>query len=157
MRVKTTVSVLMAGIFCACAATLISTLWVVLFLVVPAHAVQGFKGFLSAAFSILFFALVPAGLFGFVCGVISRLYLLVRSAHIATTVGLVSECGIIGVLFSLCFSLFLRLLAWGPEEWTNLKGTLFCVSVGCPVSILYAIVDRRDLLRRSSSSPAPTG
>jgi len=146
----------MAGIFCACVATLISTLWVVLFWVVPAHAVHDLKGFLSVAFSILFFALVPACLFGFVCGVISCLYLLVRSAHIATTVHLISECGIIGVLFSLCFSLFLRLLGWGPVEWTNLKGILFSVSVGCPVSILYAILYRRDLLRRSSFSPAPT-
>jgi hypothetical protein len=130
----------MAGIFCACAATLISTLWVVLFLVVPVHAVHDLKGFLSVVFSILFFALVPAGLFGFVCGVIVRLYLMVRSTHIATTVRLISECGIIGVLFSLCFSLFLRLLGWGPVEWTNLKGILFIVSVGCPVSILYGIL-----------------
>jgi hypothetical protein len=156
LRAKTTIDVLVAGIFCACAATLISTLWVVLFWVVLAHAVHDFKGFLSVAFSILFFALVPACLFGFVFGVISRLYLLVRSGHIATTVRLISECGIIGVLYSLCFSLFLRLLGWGPEEWTNLKGILFSVSVGCPVSILYAILYRRDLLRRSSSSPAPT-
>jgi hypothetical protein len=146
----------MAGIFCACAATLISTLWVGLFLVVPAHAVHDLKGFFSVAFSILFIALVPAGLFGFVCGVISRLYLLVRSAHITTTVRLISECGIIGVLFSLCFSLFLRLLAWGPVEWTNLNGILFIVSVGCPVSLLYGILYRRNLLHRSSSPPAPT-
>ena len=97
----------MAGIFCGCVATLISTLWVVLFWVVPAHAVHDLKALLSVAFSILFFAFVPAGLFGFVCGVIGRLYLLVRSAHIATTVCLISGCGIIGVLFSLCFPLFL--------------------------------------------------
>ena len=146
----------MAGIFCACAATLISTLWVVLFLVVPAHAVHDLKGFLSVAFSIFFFALVPACPFGFVCGVICRLYLLVRSADIATTVHLISECGVIGVLYSLCFSLFLRLLGWGPKEWTNLKGILFIVSVGCPLSILCAILYRRHLLLRSSSSPAPT-
>jgi hypothetical protein len=152
LRAKTTIAVSMAGIFCACAATLISTLWVVLFLVVPAHAVHDLKGFLRVAFSILFIALVPAAPFGFVCGVIVRLYLLVRSAHIATTVRLISECGIIGVLFSLCFSLFLRLLGWGPEAWTNLNGILFIVSVGCPVSILYAILYRRGL--RSSSSPA---
>ena len=139
----------MAGIFCAGAATLISTLWVVLFLVVPAHAVHDLKGFVGVAFSIFFIALVPACPFGFVCGVICRLYLLVRSADIAMTVRLISECGIIGVLFSLCFSLFLRLLAWGPVEWTNLKGILFIVSVGCPVSILYAILYRRHLLRRS--------
>ena len=156
LRAKTTIDVLVAGIFCACAATLISTLWVVLFLVVPAHAVHDLKGFLSAVFSIFFFALVPACPFGFVCGVITRLCLLVRSAHIATTVRLISECGIIGVLYSLCFSLFLRLLGWGPKEWTNLKGILFIVSVGCPVSILYAILYRRDLLRQSSSSPAPS-
>jgi hypothetical protein len=37
---KHVIDVLMAGIFCACVATLISTLWVVLFLVVPAHAVH---------------------------------------------------------------------------------------------------------------------
>jgi hypothetical protein len=156
LRAKTIIDVLMAGIFCACVAPMISTLWVILFAVVPAHAVHDFKGFLIAALAIFFIALVPACLFGFVCGVISRLYLLVRSAHIATTVRLISECGIIGVLFSLCFSLFLRLLGWGPEEWTNLKGILFIVSVGCPVSILYAILYRRDLLRRSSSSPAST-
>ena len=146
----------MAGIFCACAATLISTLWVILFVVVPAHAVHDLKGFLRVAFEILFIALVPACPFGFVCGVITRSYLLVRSAHIATTVRLISECGSIGVLFSLCFSLFLRLLEWGPEGWTNWKGTLFIVSVGCPVSLLYAIVYRKGLLRRTSSSPAPT-
>ena len=156
LRAKTIIDVLVAGIFCACVATLISTLWVVLFLVVPAHAVHDFKGFLIAALSIFFIALVPACPFGFVCGVTSRLYLLVWSAHIATTVRLISECGIIGVLFSLCFSLFLRLLGWGPVEWTNLKGILFTVSVGCPVSILYAILYRRDLLRRSTFSPAPT-
>jgi hypothetical protein len=156
LRAKTTIDVLMAGIFCACAAPLISTLWVVLFWVVPAHAVHDLKGFLSVAFSIFFISLVPACPFGFVCGVICRLYLLVRSAHIATTVRLISECGIIGVLYSLCFSLFLRLLGWGPKEWTNLKGILFIVSVGYPVSILYAILYRRHLLRRSSSSPAPT-
>src|ERR1700730_5900714 len=95
LRAKTTINVLMAGIFCACAATLISTLWAVLFWVVPAHEVHDLKGFLVAVFSVLFFALIPAGLFGFVCGVTSRLYLMVRSAHIATTVRLISECGII--------------------------------------------------------------
>jgi hypothetical protein len=146
----------MAGIFCACAATLISTLWVVLFWVVPAPEVHHLKGLHIFAFATLFIALVPACLFGFVCGVVNRLYLLIRSAHIATTVRLISECGMIGVLFSLCFSLFFRLLGSGPVEWINLKGTLFIVSVGCPVSILYAILYRRDLLRRSSSSPAPT-
>lgn len=156
LRAKTTIDVLMAGIFCACAATLISTLWVVLFWVVPAPEVHDLKGFLIFAFATLFIALVPACLFGFVSGVITRLYLMVRSAHIATTVRLISECGIIGVLFSLCFSLFIRLLGWGPVEWTNLKGVLFCVSVGCPVSILYAILYRKDLLRRGSSAPAPT-
>jgi hypothetical protein len=94
LRAKTIIAVLMAGIFCACAATLISTLWVVLFLVVPAHAVHDLRGFLSVVFSILFIALVPACPFGFGCGVICRLYLLVRSAHIATTVRLISEgCG----------------------------------------------------------------
>jgi hypothetical protein len=155
-RAKTIIAVLMAGIFCACVAPLISTLWVVLFLVVPAHAVHDLKGFLSVAFSILFIALVPACPFGFVCGVIVRSYLLVRSTHITTTVRLISECGIIGVLFSLCFSLFLHFPGWGPVEWTNLKGTLFIVGVGFPVSILYAILYRRDLLRRNSSSPAPT-
>ena len=129
----------MAGIFCACVATLISTLWVVLFWVVPAHAVHDLKGFLSVAFSILFFAFVPACPFGFVCGVITRLYLLVRSAHIATTVRLISECGIIGVLFSLCFSLFLRLLGWGPVEWTNLKGILFMCQ--CGLSRVYPVRD----------------
>jgi len=156
LRAKTIIDVLMAGIFCACAATLISTLWVVLFWVVPAPEVHDLKGFLIFAFATLFTALVPAGLCGFVCGVINRLYLVIRSAHIATTARLISECGMIGVLFSLCFSLFLRLLGWGPEEWTNLKGILFSISVGCPVSILYAILYRRDFLRRSSPSPAPT-
>jgi hypothetical protein len=158
LRAKTIIDVLMAGIFCACTATLISTLWVVLFVVIPAHAVHDLKGFFIAAFAILFIALAPAGLFGFVCGVIVRLYLLVRSGPIATATALrlISECGIIGVLFSLSFALGLRLLAWGPEEWTNLKGMLFIAGVGCPVSILYAILCRRNLLRRSSSSPAPT-
>jgi len=155
LRAKKTSAVLTAGIFCAVAATLISTLWAVLFWLVPAHEAHDLKGFLILAFAILGFALIPAGLFGFVCGVVCRLYLLLRSAHIATAVRLISECGIIGVLFSLCSSLFLRLLGWGPVEWTNLNGTLFIVSVGCPVSILYAIFYRRDLLRRSSSS-APT-
>jgi hypothetical protein len=65
LRAKTTVDVLMAGNFCACAATLISTPWVVLFWVVPAHAVHDLKGFLSVVLSILFFALVPACLFWF--------------------------------------------------------------------------------------------
>ena len=37
LRAKTTTDVLMAGIFCACVATLISTLWVVLVWVVPAQ------------------------------------------------------------------------------------------------------------------------
>jgi len=141
MRVKTTVSVLMAGIFCACAATLISTLWVVLFLVVPAHAVQGFKGFLSAAFSILFFALVPAGLFGFVCGVISRLYLLVRSAHIATTVGLVSECGIIGVLFSFVLLFVSPAPCVGTRRVDQFEGNI--VLRQCGLSRVYPVRDCR--------------
>jgi hypothetical protein len=71
-------------------------------------------------------AFVPAGLFGFLCGVAGRLYLMIRLPHITTTRRLIAECVVVGVLLSLCFPLFLRLMNWGDaQDWTIVKGALF--------------------------------
>ena len=145
-RPKTIVDVLMAGVFCGCVATLISTALVAMLADVPAHAFH-WSQLLIGAVWVLAIAFVPAGLFGFLCGVAGRLYLMIRLPHITTTRRLIAECVVVGVLLSLCFPLFLRLMNWGDaQDWTIVKGTLFCVSVGFLVSILYATVYRRNFL-----------
>jgi len=146
-RAKTFVDVLMAGVFGGCVAPLISTLLVLLFWTVPAPVSHRWDQLLVGAFWILPLVFVPASLFGFTCGVAGRLYLIMRSSHITNTVHLISECVAVGVLLSLCFPLFLRWMNWGPvQDWASLRGILFCVGVGCTVSLLYAAVYRRDFL-----------
>ena len=146
---------LIAGVFCACAATLLSSLWVVLFWAAPAHAFHHWYEVLTGVVAMCGVTFIPVGTFGFACGVLGRLYLFLRSPHITSAVRLLAESAIIGTLLSAFFPLFLLLMRWGPTaDWFEWKAILFSLAVGCPVSILYAAVFHKSLLGSSSASEA---
>jgi hypothetical protein len=154
-RAKGLAAGLMAGVFCACAATLLSSLWIVLFWAAPAHAFHRWYELPMGIFVISLTTCVPAGAFGFVCGVLGRLYLVLRSPHITSTVRLLAESAVTGTLLSAFFPLFLLLMRWGPtEDWLKWKGMLFSIAVGCPVSILYAAFFHKSLLGSNSAPEA---
>ena len=150
---KRIATVLEAGLFCACAATLISSaLWVLLF-AVPSHFFDHAYQIPPYIAVICLYTFIPAGGFGFLCGVLGSLIL--RARHIASRVRLLAESAVIGTLLSTLFPLFLLVVRWGPVgDWLDGKAVLFCVAVGCPVSILYAAIFRKSLL---VATPAPSG
>jgi hypothetical protein len=145
-------TLLTAGIFCGCAATLISSVWVVLFWAVPARAFNHWYEAPRAIGVTSLYAAIPAGAFGFLCGIVGSLYLGFRGRNIASGPRLLVESAVMGARLSVLFPLCLRALGWG-SDWLNVKAFLFCVAVGCPVSILYAALFRKSIL---AERPAPT-
>jgi len=160
-RTKMPMHALIAGMFCASAATLISAFWMVVILLWLAepHVLQHWYDVPIGVADLCRGTWVPAGGFGFLCGVLLRLYLSFRSAHITSNARLVAESGLVGALLSTCFPLFMlivmgeRLLPLGG--WVNWKIILFSVAVGSPVSILYASVFHRSLLASGSPASCP--
>lgn len=139
-------NVLMAGMFCACAATLISAILTVFFWAAPAHALGHWYQAPKAILVICLFTSVPAGLFGFLCGVLGDQYLRYRSKHFSSRSRLLAEAAALGLLLSAGFPLFHKLMRWEPagdfQDWRSLA---FGAAVGVPVAVLYAAVFRRSL------------
>lgn len=152
------VEVLIAGVFCASAATLISALWMVVILLWLAepHALQHWYDVPIGIADLCRGTWAPAGGFGFLCGVLGRLYLSLRSAHITSKAHLVAESALVGALLSTCFPLFMLIVMGGRllplGGWVNWRIILFSIAVGSPVSILYADVFHHSLL--AFGSPA---
>ena len=155
-RAKMPVHILIAGVFCAGAAVLISALWIVviLLLAAPAHALQHWYDVPTGVLFLCRATCVPAGGFGFVCGVVGRLYLFLRSPHITSRGHLIAESAVIGALLSTCFPLFFQLMQWEPGEdwvhWISWTMVMFSIAAGCPVPILYAAFFHNSLLGSTS-------
>jgi len=150
--------VLIAGVFCAFAATLISALWMVVILLWLAepNALQHWYDVPIGVADLCRGMWVPAGGFGFLCGVLGRLYLSLRPAHITSKAHLFAESAFVGALLSTCFPLFMLIVMGGRflplGGWVNWRIILFSIAVGSPVSILYAGVFHHS--RLAFGSPA---
>jgi hypothetical protein len=146
---------LKAGVFCACAATLISSVLVVLFWFAPARAFDHWYQAPGAIVMMCLYTSIPAGAFGFLCGILGGLYLVFRAPHIASRVRLLAEASVIGALLGTLFPLFVLAVGAEPRgSWLDWKNVLFSVAVGCSVSILYAAIFSKSLLGERS---APSG
>jgi len=140
-------TLLTAGVFCAFAATLISSTLIVCFWAVPAHAVDHWYHIPHGILMMCLYTFIPAGGVGFLCGVLGSLYLVLRARRITSRLQLLVESAVIGALLSALFPLFHLVMRWGPTgDWLDRKAILFCVAVGCPVSIFYAAIFRMPLL-----------
>ena len=144
---------LAAGAFCAGAATLISSVLIVVFWVAPAHAFGHWYEAPKAVAMMCLFTVIPAGAFGFLCGVLGRSYLLLRIRFVASGMRLLAEAAFFGILLGSLFPLFHALMGWGPRgDWLNWKGLVFSAAVGCSTALLYAAIFRNSLRRESSVS-----
>jgi len=154
MRVaKKLATLLMAGVFCAFAATVVSSTLVVLFWAAPAHAFAHWYQVPHGIVMMCLYTFIPAGGFGFLCAILGSLYLVFRVPHITSRARLLAESAVIGALLSALFPLGLLAVGWGPvRDWLNWRAILFCIAVGCPVSILYAAIFRRSLLDEGPAS-----
>lgn len=163
---KLPVQVFVAGVFCAGAGTLISALWLVILLwaatpsdpILHWYETPIWYQVPMAVLSMSRATCVPAGVFGFVSGVLGRLYLRLRSPHITSRTRLTAESAVVGSVLSACFPLFLLPARRVPvADLVNWKIILFSVAVGCPVFILYTVLFHNSLLgSRSPSSRSGT-
>ena len=137
-----------AGVFCGVVATGISSILVVLLCVWP--AVHSVSRALAALPVICLFTLLPAGIFGFICGSVGGFWLSIRTTHYRSLIRLVMESAILGFFLSLLFPLLHLALHLGIEsERLEPKTFLFSVGVGCPTAILLALYSGPELLRRA--------
>jgi len=144
---------LAAGAFCAGAATLISSVLIVVFWAAPARAFGHWYEAPKAIAIMCLFTFIPAGAFGFICGVLGRSYLLVRMHSVAFGIRLLVEAAFVGILLASLFPLLHALMGWGPKgEWLKWKGFVFSATVGCLTALLYAAIFRNSLRREKSLS-----
>ena len=130
---------LSAGAFCAGAATLISSVLIVVFWAAPAHAFGHWYEAAKAVAVMCLFTFIPAGTFGFLCGVLG--------------IRLIAETAFFGILLASLFPLFHALMGWGPKgDWLDWKGFVFSAAVGCSTALWYAAIFRNSLRREKSVS-----
>ena len=141
------VIVLKAGAFCASAATLISSVLVVVFWMGPAYAFHPWYEAPIDVVIVCLYTVIPAGLFGFVSGSLGGLYLIARGQRTNSSVRLLVEAAVVGTLLSTLFPLFSFVMGFGTVgngiDW---KAISFSVAVGCPVSLLCAAIFRASFL-----------
>ena len=139
-----------AGAFCAGAATLISSVLIVVFWAVPAHGFRHWYDAPEAVAAICVFTFIPAGIFGLVCGVLGSSYLLLRTRSLNFGIRLLAETAFFGTLLASLFPLFYALIGWGQiGDW---KDFVFSAAVGCCTALLYAAVFRNSLRREKPAS-----
>lgn len=140
-----------AGAFCAGAATLISSVLIVIFWAAPAHAFRHWYEVPKAVATICMF--IPAGIFGLVCGVLGSSYLLLRTRSLNFGIRLLAEAAFFGTLLASLFPVFFGLMGRGPKgDWLNWRGFVFSAAVGCCTALLYAAVFRNSLRREKPAS-----
>ena len=99
------------------------------------------------------FTLIPAGTFGFLCGLLGRSYLLFRMRSIAFGIRLLAEAALFGILLASLFPLFHQLMGWGPKgDWLYWKNFVFSAAVGCATALLYTAAFRNSLRKSVSFS-----
>jgi hypothetical protein len=142
--------IIQAGLFSACAATVISGIY--------AYFLWGFgsKHPLGHVYQIpagVFIGsaetFIPAGSFGFAFGIIGASLLHFLARWIKSLLLLASTSVIIGTVLSLTSPFIaVHILGFGSsfEPLMNWGSFLFAAAVGVPVSFLYAILFRRALL-----------
>jgi len=140
---KTLAMLLTAGIFCAGTATLISSALLVLFWGIPGRAFAHWYQIPQGIVMMCLYTFMPAGAFGFLCGVLGSLYLVLRARRITSKVQMLVESAVVGALLSALFPQFGLVMRWGTTDWLDRKSIIFCVAVGCPVSVLYAAIFRK--------------
>lgn len=146
-------TVLASGAFCACAATLISAALIIAFWAAPAHAFGHWYRAPKGVAIMCLFTFIPAGTFGFFCGMLGRSYLLLRIRSAAFGIRLLAEVAFFGILLASLFPLFYALMGRGPKgDWLNWKGFAFSSAVGCSTALLYTAIFRNSLRREISAS-----
>lgn len=143
---------LAAGVFCAATATVISSVLVVVFWVAPARAFQHWYEAPQAVAVMCLFTFIPAGAFGFICGVVGNLYLLLRIRSVTFGKRLLAEAACFGIFLASLFPLFSALMGWEKGDWLNWKGFVFSAAVGCSTALLYAAIFGDSLGREKSIS-----
>jgi hypothetical protein len=151
MRLSKRLAILLiAGAFCACSATLIASVLIVLLWAAPAHAFAHWYQVPQGIVMMCLYTFIPAGGFGFLCGVLGSIYLGLRVRRITSRGRLLAESAVIGALLSALFPLFYLAMGWGRPDWQEGRAILFCMAVGCPTSILYAGIFGESLLNEGA-------
>ena len=141
-----------AGAFCTFAATAISSVLLVVFWAVPAHAINHWYEVPRLVAIMCLYAFIPAGMFGFLCGILGRSYLLIRTRPAAAGI-LLLETSVVGGFLGSLFPLLFLAMRWEPRgDWLSWKGFVFSAAVGFFTALSYAVVFRESLNRERSVS-----
>jgi hypothetical protein len=142
--------IIQAGLFAGCAATVISGIYAYfLWGFGPRHPLGHVYDIPAGVFIGCAETFIPAGSFGFACGVIGASLLHFLARWIRSLLLLASISVILGTLLSLTFPFIaVYLLGFGSrfEPGINWGAFQFAAGVGVPVSLLYAVLFRKALL-----------
>lgn len=129
----------------------ISSLLLVVFWAVPAHAVNHLYEIPKLVVIMCLYTFMPAGMFGFLCGVLGRSYLLLRTRPAASGIRLL-ETSFVGGLLGSLFPLFFLAMKWEPKsDWLSWKGFVFSTAVGFFTALAYGLVFPKSLNREGSA------
>jgi hypothetical protein len=104
-----------AGVLSAFAAILLSA-FLVFLRAISAGAFESASEAAKGFFVICLFTFIPAGLFGFLAGLVGGAWLSVRAGSFRSTTHLVAEAAILGITLSLVFPFLHWALGWGGGE-----------------------------------------
>jgi hypothetical protein len=142
--------VLYGAVFSAFVAVILTALWSVILFALPAGAIHSVAEAAKTFLVMCGFAAIPAGGFGLVAGAVGGTWLIYRAGRFRSIKQLALETALVGVALSALFPAALWAVGWsgGNPEYLlrQSKALLFCVGVGCPTAVLFALAFRHRIL-----------
>lgn len=152
VRPGTSRFVLTAGVFSGVTATFISASLIELFWGTPKGSLHSVGEVAYLWLALCLFTVIPAGTFGFLCGIVGAISLSARTKYFRTRTQLLVEAASAGCLLGLIFPLFHWVMGWGPDRsWVEPGGFAFSAAVGCTCALLFALVFGKGLLAKRAA------
>lgn len=131
---------MVAGLFCAAAATVISTALITIFRAAPNRVFTNGKEMVETFLAMCLFAAIPAGSFGLLAGITGGMWLSMRAERFRSRKHLLAESAFVGLVLSLVFPAFHWAMGWSDRSKPvfDIEEFALSISVGLPCAVLFA-------------------
>lgn len=146
VRAETFTVVLLGGLVSACGAVALSSLFVTVLL--ASQSVHDFRQGVTTFFVVCFFAMFPAGSFGFCAGILGTAWLRQRRFQIHSKPRLTMEAAVVGALLASPFAFIHRALRLAGQKGTDLdfRLMLLSIAIGMCCAVVFSLAASRFLL-----------